>query len=273
MASLFEDQAAGLRRLFAGESAPAVLAFSGEACGALLAGLARGLAAAGKEVLVIDEHAGERTVATAFGLRPRYDLIQAVNRDAPAGRVLQQAEAGICLLPAARAARQCARLAPEQRRALGEGLRRLQRSADVVLIHGASREAEGLMPLLAQPPRHIVVVTPESQSITAAYARMKRLAQGGDCRDFELVVLGARDGAEARTVLANLGEVAGRHLGARVAPLGGAHVGEHVPGTAAAAGFALAESLLAAHEDRRGRAIGRSRPRGAAGAMAACTVV
>lgn len=241
--SLLEDQAAGLRRLFAGAGAPAVLAFSGEACGALLAGLARGLAAAGKEVLVIDEHAGERTVAAAFGLRPRYDLIQAVNGDVPAGQVLQQAGAGIRLLPAARAARQCARLAPDLRRALGEALRRLQRCSDIVLIHGTPREADGLAVLLAQPPRRIVVVTPESESITAAYARMKRLAQGGDCRDFELVVLHARDGTEARTVLANLSGVAGRHLGARVAPLGSAQE----RATTADAGFALAGPVLAAH--------------------------
>lgn len=269
MAGLLEDQAAGLRRLFAGAAAPLALAFSGEACGALLAGLARGLAAAGKEVLVIDEHAGERTVAAAFGLRPRYDLIQAVNRDVAAGRVLQQAGDGIRLLPAARAARQCARLAPEQRRALGEGLRRLRASADVVLIHGAPREAGGLAPLLAQPPRQIVVVTPEGRSITAAYARMKRLAQDADCRDFDLVVLNARDGAEARTVLANLNGVAGRHLGARVAPLGGARA----RGTAAEAGFALAESVLAAHADAADQGCGGARTGAAHGATAACSVV
>ena len=87
MASLFEDQAAGLRKLFSGAHGPARIAFAGAPpLAAVVAALARGLAAAGKEVLVIDELAGAESVAAAFGLRSRFDLLQAVNRDVPAAR-------------------------------------------------------------------------------------------------------------------------------------------------------------------------------------------
>lgn len=241
MASLLEDQAAGLRKLFSGTRGPATIAFAGCAGhGALLAALARGLAAAGKEVLVIDEHAGADSVAAAFGLRSRFDLLQAVNRDVPAAQVLLQPEPSIRLLPAARAARQCARLDAMERRALAEWLRRLQKGVDFVLVDTAERAAADFSPLLPQPHRIVVAVSPDGPAITEAYARMKRLAQSRDCRRFGIVLLAAGT-AEGRTVFANLREVASRHLGAELELIGG----EDGHGDADRIGHALTEAFLA----------------------------
>ncbi len=217
MFSLANDQAAGLRRLFAGGHGPATLAFAGvvPGRGRLLAGLARGLAAAGKEVLVIDEQAGAESVAAAFGLRSRFDLLQAVNRDVPASRVLLQAESSIRLLPAARAARQQARLDALARHTLAEWLSRLQKEADFVLADTIDCAGPDASPLLAQPQRVVVALSPDAHSITEAYARMKRLAQLRGCRRFGVVIL--RAGAEeGRTAFANLCAVARRHLGAEL---------------------------------------------------------
>lgn len=244
MVSLFDDQAAGLRKLFAGARGPATVAFAGpggtSGRNALVAALARGLAAAGKEVLVIDEHAGADNVAAAFGLRSRFDLLQAVNRDVPASQVLLQPEPSIRLLPAARAARQCARLDAMARRALAEWLRRLQKGVDFVLVDTAARTEADFSPLLPQPQRIVIVVSPDGPSITEAYARMKRLAQSRDCRRFGVVVIRAASAAEGRTVFANLREVASRHLGAELDLIGG----EDGHGDPDCIGHALAESFL-----------------------------
>lgn len=223
MASLFEDQAAGLRKLFAGARGPVTVAFAGagEARNALVAALARGLAAAGKEVLVIDEHAGADSVAAAFGLRARFDLLQAVNRDVPAAQVLLRPEPSIRLLPAARAARQHARLDAMERRALSEWLRRLQKGVDFVLADTADRAEADFSPLLPQPQRIVIAVASDGASITEAYARMKRLAQLRDCRRFGIAILGAAGSAEGQTVFANLRGVAQRHLGAELDLVGG----------------------------------------------------
>lgn len=269
MVSLFDDQAAGLRKLFAGAHGPATVAFAGTAGRAgLVAGLARGLAAAGKEVLVIDEHAGADNVAAAFGLRSRYDLLQAVNRDVPAAQVLLRPEPSIRLLPAARAARQFDRLEAMERQALGEWLRRLQKGIDFVLVDTSSRAGAGGSPLLPQPQRMLVTLTPEGASITAAYAQMKRLAQLRDCRRFGIVILHAASPAEGQAVFANLCEVAHRHLGADLELLG-CQAGSSDPHTA---GLALAESFLDAPRKPAARdfpVIGRAAP----GASAAYPVV
>ncbi len=252
MASLLEDQAAGLRKLFAGARGPARIAFAGAPeDAALAAALARGLAAAGKDVLVIDEQAGAEGVAARFGLRSRYDLLQAVNRDVPAAQVLLRPEPSIRLLPAARAARQQARLGAMERQALAEWLRRLQKGADFVLLAAAERAGAAFSPLMPQPERIVVAISPGTAALTEAYARIKRLALQSDRRRFDVALLGA---AGNRVAFANLREVARRHLGAELVPIDGAAGGD-----AAAVGRALAESLLDAS---RGRA---SASRAAAG--------
>lgn len=250
MASFLEDQAAGLRKLFSGSRGPATIAFAGAGSrGGLVAGLARGLASAGKEVVVIDEHAGADNVAAAFGLRLRYDLLQAVNRDVPAAQVLLRAETSIRLLPAARAARLCARLDAIERRALGEWLRRLQKRVDYVLVDTADRAEGEFSPLLPQPQRIVIAASPEAPSITEAYAQMKRLVQLRDCRRFEVVIQRAATTAEGQTVFGNLREVARRHLGAELDLLG-CSVARSEPQHV---GHALAEALLGPSREAAGK--------------------
>ena len=240
MASLLEDQAAGLRKLFAGARGPARIAFAGAPeDAALAAALARGLAAAGKDVLVIDEQAGAEGVAARFGLRSRYDLLQAVNRDVPAAQVLLRPEPSIRLLPAARAARQQARLGAMERQALAEWLRRLQKGADFVLLAAAERAGAAFSPLMPQPERIVVAISPGTAALTEAYARIKRLALQSDRRRFDVALLGAAGAVDNRVAFANLREVARRHLGVELVPIDGAAGGD-----AGAVGRTLAESLL-----------------------------
>lgn len=225
MVSLFDDQAAGLRKLFAGPRGPATIAFAGPgglhgARNAMVADLARGLAAAGKEILVIDERVGADSVAAAFGLRARYDLMQALNRDVPANKVLLQAETAIRLLPAARAARQHHRLDATERRAVAAWLRRLQKGVDFVLVDAADRAGAEFSPLLPRPERIVVALSPDVSSITEAYAQMKRLAHRHEYRRFSIAVLRASSRDEGQTVFANLCTVARRHLGVELDLIG-----------------------------------------------------
>lgn len=241
MASLFEDQAAGLRRLFAGAHGAVTVAFAGPAArGELIAALASGLAAAGKEVVVVDEHAGGDSVAAAFGLRTRFDLLQAVHRDVPAAQVLLRPEPSIRLVPAARAARQYARLDPTERRALAEWLRRLQKGVDFVLADTLTRAGTDCSPLLPQPQRIVMAVSPDAAAITEAYVQMKRLALARNRRHFGVVVPRAAGAGESGTVFANLREAAGRHLGADIELLGGVAA----QGDAQRLGAALADIFL-----------------------------
>lgn len=218
MLSLRDDQAAGLRRLFPAARSATGIVFAGAAGrGPLIAGLARGLAAAGKQVLVVDE---QGAAAAALGLRPRFDLLQAANRDVPLDKVLLHADDAIRLLPAARASRQLARLDAMTRQALDGQLGHLMQGADFVLADAALRAGSPGMSLLAQPQRVIVATTGDGASLTETYAQMKRLAQSCDCRRFGCVILHAANPAAGEAVFANLREVTRRHLGRELELLG-----------------------------------------------------
>jgi MinD-like ATPase involved in chromosome partitioning or flagellar assembly len=108
-----------------------------------------------------------------------------------------------------------------ERRALAEWLRRLQKGVDFVLADTVTRAGTECSPLLPQPRRIVMAVSPDAPAITEAYVQMKRLAQARDCRRFGVVVLGSAGVEESRTVYANLREAAGRHLGADIELLGG----------------------------------------------------
>lgn len=240
MFSLGEDQAAGLRRIFSRIQEPATIAFAGAGGrSAIVAGMARGLAALGKEVIIVDEQPGPESVAAVFGIATRFDLMQAVNCDVPPNQVLLRAEPAIRIIPAARAARESARLGAMQRRAIAEWLRRLQKGVDFVLVDSAGH-AKGVS-LLQPPPRRVVIVAAaNSLGITEAYAQIKRLVQEADCRSFEVIVAKAASREAGETVFANMRDVARGHLGAKLALIG-CLPAQLAP---AVASQALAEALL-----------------------------
>jgi flagellar biosynthesis protein FlhG len=250
MASLIEDQAAGLRRLFCRAREPVRIAFAGSRDATpkavLIAGLARGLAAAGKEIIILDEQSGGDSVTSAFGVATRFDLLQAVNCDVPLEQVVHQPEAGIRLVPAARAARESVRLDRVQRRALSESLHRLQKGADFLLVDTACRGEGVVSPLLPEAERVVIVSAASSLAITEAYAQIKRLARvpaentAGRC--FDVVITRAGSRKEGEIVFGNLRDVARNHLGVTLRLLA------CLParGDARAACGALAETLLRA---------------------------
>lgn len=224
MASLLEDQAAGLRRIFAQEREAAHVVFSGSRSagtrGMLVATLAQTLAQTGREVVVVDENAGTDSVAAACGLTVRFDLLHAVNRDVPFAQVLLQPWAGVRIVPAARAARECARLDGMRRQGLSDWLHRLHQDADFVLTDASDRGGMHLSALIPDAPRRVIVAAANSLSITEAYAQLKRHAQQEGCRNFDLIVVRSVDLREAETIFANMADLARRHLGVELHLLG-----------------------------------------------------
>ncbi len=223
MVSLCGDQAAGLRELFAaGGPQPMTLAFAGVGVRTMLvAELARALAAAGKEVLILDEQAGAGRLAAAFGLRSRFDLLQAVQGDVAPAQVVMRPEPAIRLVPMARAVRRHAGLDAALRSTVRAWLARLQEGADVVLVETAMPLA-ALRPSLAGPiSRHVVCVSPEGVDLTAAYAHIKQLERGeGGSERIGIVVQRAGSEQVACDVFERLQEVAARHLGIGLERLG-----------------------------------------------------
>src|ERR1700758_194836 len=97
------DQAAGLRRLFAPAQPrwlPVVLATDEQGAAGWVAALARQFAGQGSRPRIVA--AARAQVASAFGLRARYDLVHAFDGDCSPRQACIPAAADIRILPAAR---------------------------------------------------------------------------------------------------------------------------------------------------------------------------
>lgn len=223
---LSSDQAAGLRRLFGTRAAQVVAFASGrESSGrtTLLVQTAAHLAAAGHGVVVIDENPAPHNAVSAFGVTARCDLMDAISGEHPLRQVALQAAPRVCVVPAARAARDFRPADAGDRQRLVRCLTELQSDAGFVLIDCSVRRGGQLSPL-ALAARHLaVVVAAQSSAITHAYALIKHLAAArGGRGTFQIVVTRARSDEEARAIFGNMKRLASEHLGVRLDFLGAA---------------------------------------------------
>jgi flagellar biosynthesis protein FlhG len=142
----------------------------------------------------------------------------------------------------------------------GEGPSRpVRRRGRLVLLDAVLGTEGTLSPLAARADEVVVVLRPQAEAITAAYACIKRLHHAHGLRRVRVLVNHAADAAEAQRILANLAGAAGRYLGLALEPAGCVSadpqvaearalklsVVEAFPGSPAAADFyRLASALL-----------------------------
>jgi len=217
-----EDQAAGLRRLFAPSEphwVPVVLGPGQDLDNAAwLADLARACVEQGARTLVVD--AARAQVAAAFGLRARYDLFHAFSGDCAPFEACVPAGANLRILPAARALEQDGR-EPEPRRRFAAGVRALAVTADCALLvlparHG--RTLAGFCPTGGISDA-IVVAGPGSVGERTLIETMRSLLSVADIDTFRLLFQGT-DPDRAGRLLSKLAAGSARQLGARTSDAG-----------------------------------------------------
>jgi flagellar biosynthesis protein FlhG len=205
---LIPDQAEGLRRMLARSSSRVIAVTSGSAgvgSTTTVVNLAAALAQQGKDVLVIDECLGEKSVSAMLGGVRGAGNFAAVMRgemtldDAAARHAL-----GFSVLAASRAHR-------EGHTAAEFGVL-LRGSADVVLIDAQLDPQVHLSALAMQAHDVMIVTRMAAQAITDAYACMKRLHYAHAIAQFRVLVNHVQSVNDAHTAFANLAGVAGRYL-------------------------------------------------------------
>jgi flagellar biosynthesis protein FlhG len=202
------DQAEGLRRLLAREGSRVVAVTGGAGSPGrttTVVNLAAALTAQGKDVLVIDECLGPRSVCSLVGGVRGAGSFAAVMRGE---RTLEEAVGrhvlGFGVLAASRDNR--AQYTGAQLQKVISG------PADIVLID-AQLDAEGaLSPLAMHAHDVLIVMRIGAQAITDAYACMKRLHFAHAIAQFRVLANHVANTPDAQAAIENLAGVAGRYL-------------------------------------------------------------
>jgi len=214
------DQAAGLRRLMGGGGQLQVVTFvsgcEGVGRSVAVANLGVALARLGKEVLIVDEHASNDDIASAFGLVARHDLLNVVQRELPLGQVLLQPMRGLRVLPAARAANKLGRLSLPQRQTLLDAMCGLERPVDVILVDASLAHPAGFSPFGLAAQETVVVLSGNSASITEAYSLIKKVSHAFSRKHFRILVNKVRSQPDARSIYDNIAQVAAQRGIARL---------------------------------------------------------
>lgn len=207
------DQAAGLRSLVEREGLRVLPVFGagpGVGAGAIAAGLAQALAGASRALLL--DQTGEALVQ--LGLAPGKDLIDLLYGRLEFAEVVQRAGQ----LRAVNAREGLTRLL-EAGQAGADFFGGFLRLADpagmvVMLLDSACATLPGIV---QSGDETLIVATPRPAALTAAYARIKQLAEAGDAGVvFRVLVNGATDEAQAQAVYRSLATTAREFIGVRV---------------------------------------------------------
>jgi flagellar biosynthesis protein FlhG len=210
---VFEDQAAGLRRLMTGSPLRVMTLSGGAGTGKtmLTANLALALAARGRQVLIIDENGGMRGVSSIFGLVAKGDLLRVLKAGKPLESIVMRPRAGVSLVPAAHASQELANMSDGSRAHILDALNGLAEKPDVVLIDPPSALRDGALSLSLAAQEVAVVLTPEADAITDAYRIAKVLSQGFGRRNLRVLVNRAHQ-ERASKVFEHFKSVADRFL-------------------------------------------------------------
>ncbi len=206
MAEYRGDQAAGLRRLF-GREQSRIVTFAAGSVGVgksiLVANLAAALARQGKEVLVLDENT-RNNVASCFGASARFDLQHVINREKLLSEVLLTVAPGVRVLPAARAVKKLGKLDLLQQEALLESIIGMERPANVILVDASLDHPLGFSPLGLVAHDTVIVISATGESITEAYALIKKVSLGYARKNFRILVNKVRGLDEAEAIHGNI---------------------------------------------------------------------
>ncbi|CAB3805152.1 AAA family ATPase [Paraburkholderia fynbosensis] len=208
MDKLISDQAEGLRRLLARSGARVIAMTGGPAgvgCTTVVVNLAAALAQQGKDVLVVDECVGERSVSAMLGgLRGAGNFSTVMRGEMTLDDAAARHALGFSVLAASRTNRE-GHTAAQFNVLLGG-------SADIVLIDAQLDEQGHLSPFARQAHDVMIVTRVSAQAITDTYACMKRLHYAHAIAQFRVLTNHVQSMNDAHTTFANLAGVAGRYL-------------------------------------------------------------
>lgn len=174
------------------------------------------LAAAGERTIVIDENSGPRRAIAKLGVNIPGDMWDSLTGRIALERLIVPVAQNLWALAADGVASRLHEDDPVVREKLDMVMTPILGGAEFVLID-SKLSREGQLSLLSSTAEHMVVVVgAEGESITEAYALIKRLVHERGREGFHMVITRPKSEAVGRTVFENLKRTAMQHLGVRL---------------------------------------------------------
>jgi flagellar biosynthesis protein FlhG len=194
--------------------------------GAMLVNLGASLLQSGSNVLLLDACRTNRGIASGIEALHGRSLLQVARRECDVDDIIQQMPQGFsvaALMPNDQYAAAGSREMHAMNGAFGE----LTTRADILVVD-AELNDDDTFPIAALTSSEIVVqVSTSPESITSAYAIIKRVNSQLGKRPFSVLVTGASD-KEAQVVYKNMAQAANRYLSVKLNSLGSVPADEHL---------------------------------------------
>ena len=217
------DQAEGLRRMIGRQGMRITLFVSGSRRAGnttTAAGIAIAAAQRGRSIMLLDESRSPGDAAAACGLKPRWDLFDALDGSRTLEEVVLPGPEGLLLLPAARALRSTRDFGARARAALEAGFERLAPDIDWLMIDAACAADSRLLPLALSAQEVVISLPDENETLTDAYALIKLLHREFSLQRCFVVASRVRRDSMAQAQCRRLAQAAHRYLGVQASCLG-----------------------------------------------------
>lgn len=209
------DQATGLRRMTNPKPVKVIAVTSGKGGVGktnVSVNLSVALAAAGRQVMLMDADLGLANVDVMLGLSPKHNLSHVIEGSATLEEVLVEGPQGVLIVPASSGTQRMAELSQAEHAGLIRSFSELNHDLDYLIIDTAAGIADGVVSFARAAREVIVVACDEPSSITDAYALIKVLNRDYGLSRFHMVANRVRSVMEGQDLFAKLSKVTGRFL-------------------------------------------------------------
>jgi flagellar biosynthesis protein FlhG len=195
----------------------------------ITANLAYVLAGMKKKTLVFDADCGLANIDLILGLTPAYNLHHVLKGERTLRETIINGPGGVKILPSSSGIQEMATLSTEQKLFLQDEFKALQSPPDFLLIDTSAGISENVMYFNMVASETIVVVTPESTSLTDAYALIKILHRQYAKKRFGLLVNMVKSQGEAKEVFFRLAHATNHFLSLAIEYMGHVLYDENMP--------------------------------------------
>lgn len=216
VASLWSDQAAGLRAMIAPTPCRSISlngGRGGSGTTTLAINLAAALAERNREVILLDEFTGMGNAAHRMRLEQKHELDHVLRREVTLADTLLATEAGFSILPISAKATVLSSLNERELTWLSAEFEQLTQYAEFLLLDTRPSASHGVPCLSLAADDVMVIVSNSAESLTDAYATIKLLGTEYARRDFRILVNRVDTITEAGLIFNRLKSVAKQYLG------------------------------------------------------------